>query len=137
MSFAQRLKQTMLDRGITQTDLAKATGIGKSGISQYCSGKNIPRKNALNAIATALGVSSEWLCATDAPITRRGHPNRISVEVAAKLLGSGKQFVRQCLKNRDVGYGHAVLMPSGKYEYMIYRKKFEEETGIEVGGTQQ
>lgn len=38
----KRIKQALELRGMKQTDLVEATGIGKSAISQYLSGKYVP-----------------------------------------------------------------------------------------------
>jgi transcriptional regulator with XRE-family HTH domain len=43
MSFAKRLNQAMTERQISQTELAAAIGKGKSSVSQYISGKNVPK----------------------------------------------------------------------------------------------
>ena len=64
--FASRLKKTMNDRRIRQADfvnIAKEKGVklGKSNMSQYVSGKTVPRREILNFIADYLNVSPEWL----------------------------------------------------------------------------
>lgn len=78
--FSARLGQAMDERGLRQADLvrmAAADGVklGKSQLSQYLSGKTEPRKATLAFLATALGVSAEWLSGeTDAaapPETRQ------------------------------------------------------------------
>ena len=52
--FSKKLKQAMQDSGMTLTALSKATGIGKSSISQYLHGKNEPTELRKTAIAEAL-----------------------------------------------------------------------------------
>ena len=42
MKFADKLQSLMTERGISQAKLSELTGIGKSSISQYLSGKNQP-----------------------------------------------------------------------------------------------
>ena len=42
MTFSEKLKKAMQDLNISQKQLVGITGIGKSSISQYLSGKNIP-----------------------------------------------------------------------------------------------
>lgn len=64
--FAQRLKETMLKKNIKQVDLvrlAQENGIklGKSHISQYVSGKTVPRKEILSFLSDALGTTDKWL----------------------------------------------------------------------------
>ena len=66
MSFADRLKQSMKDKNLKQVELLRAAEenglkIGKSHISQYVSGKTIPRDNILNVLAEILEVDAAWL----------------------------------------------------------------------------
>ncbi|WP_281798375.1 aminotransferase class I/II-fold pyridoxal phosphate-dependent enzyme [Slackia piriformis] len=65
-SFSDRLKQSMELAGIKQADLirlAESQGkkLGKSQVSQYVSGKTIPRKDVLDVLALVLGVDRDWL----------------------------------------------------------------------------
>ena len=64
--FATRLKSLLQEKNIKQVDLvrmAETQGIklGKSHISQYVSGKTIPRKDILQFLANTLEVEAEWL----------------------------------------------------------------------------
>lgn len=132
-NFQKRLKQVMEEKGVSQTDLAASTGIAKSSISQYLSGKNKPTKFRLKELAVALDVSPTWLNGEiDEPASDTGHKSNLPVEVAARLMGVGKQMIRQGLKNGTFPFGYAVLMPSGKFRYYISPKKFSEFTGVEV-----
>jgi transcriptional regulator with XRE-family HTH domain len=47
----------MAERSLTQAELSKRTGISKSFISQYLSGKFKPRDDKLSALAQALGTT--------------------------------------------------------------------------------
>lgn len=65
-AFGERLKETMAHKGIKQVDLinqADTLGfkLGKSQVSQYVSGKTIPRKDTLSVLAQILGVDPLWL----------------------------------------------------------------------------
>ncbi len=65
-SFAERLKKAMNERGIKQVDLiryAQEQGVklGKSHISQYVSGKTVPRADMVHFLARALQVDPDWL----------------------------------------------------------------------------
>ena len=55
--FGRRLQQKILSKGWRQSDLARATGIGKDSISHYIRGRSFPGPKALDGIAKALGVS--------------------------------------------------------------------------------
>ena len=57
----QKIKRIMAQRNITQSDLAKLTKISASSISDYLTGKYIPKQDKLAAIAEVLGVSPAWL----------------------------------------------------------------------------
>ena len=56
-SFAENLRAAMAERSLTQAELSKRTGISKSFISQYLSGKFKPRDDKLSALAQALGTT--------------------------------------------------------------------------------
>lgn len=66
----KRIRKAMELRGIKAVDLVQATGLGKSAISQYISGKYEPKQVAIHKIAKALNVSEAWLMGYDVPIQR-------------------------------------------------------------------
>ena len=57
MSFATNLKKAMEERNMSQAELSALTGIGKSSISQYLSGKNEPNEKRTEKIAEAIECS--------------------------------------------------------------------------------
>ncbi len=70
--FSQRLKEAMQKKKLKQVDilrLAESAGIklGKSHISQYLSGKSVPRDGVMAFLAKALDVSVSYLKGEDAP----------------------------------------------------------------------
>lgn len=65
-TFADRLKAAMNKQGLKQVDLVrlaqqKGIKLGKSHVSQYVSGKTIPRTDILHFLADALQVDPDWL----------------------------------------------------------------------------
>ena len=66
--FNERLSEAMQIKGITQAELCKRTGIGKSAMSQYISGKFNPKQTRTYLIANALNVSIPWLMGADVPM---------------------------------------------------------------------
>ncbi len=65
-TFAERLIQAMNDKGLKQVDLIRAAAacgikLGKSHISQYVSGKTVPRVHIVHFLAETLGVDEQWL----------------------------------------------------------------------------
>ncbi len=68
--FSVRLNSRMQEKGYKQADvirlanrIGEASGIhiGKSHMSQYCSGKTTPRADILSVLSKALGVNQLWL----------------------------------------------------------------------------
>ena len=132
--FSQRLKKAMDEQRVTQSDLSTLTGLGKSSISQYLSGKNEPKVKTMTLIADALNVSVDWLSgAVDEPSDDgSGHTNNLPVEQAARLMGVGKQFIRVGLQDGKFPFGYAIKITGNRFTYYISPKKFTEYTGIEV-----
>ena len=71
-TFAQRLKQLMELRDVKQADvirMAQTCGkhLGKSQVSQYVSGKTIPRRDVMDVLAAVFEVDAEWLATGKGP----------------------------------------------------------------------
>lgn len=71
-TFADRLHSAMDEVGMKQADLIRAAGergvkLGKSQVSQYVSGKTVPREGVMEALAASLGVSAAWLAGGEGP----------------------------------------------------------------------
>lgn len=71
---ALRLKKAMEYRQMKQIELVEVTGIGKSAISQYLSGKIVPKQDKIYLIAKALGVNEGWLMGYNIPMERSKIP---------------------------------------------------------------
>ena len=61
-TFAQRLTEAMRQRGLKQIDVVRRAPqygihLGKSHVSQYVSGKTVPRADTARALAAMLGVN--------------------------------------------------------------------------------
>ena len=135
--FSKNLKQIMQEKGITLSELSRITGIGKSSISQYLSGKNIPTSERIKVIADALGCAVEDLIVESSePVkvhTKSGEMEvwNVPVELAAKLMHKKNNFVYKGLREGVFPWGYAVQL-STKWTYFISSVKFTEYTGIEV-----
>lgn len=64
-SFAERLRQVMNEYGLKRADIVKRTGLHKSTISYYLSGKREPARDNIFIIAKALNVNPVWLMGLD------------------------------------------------------------------------
>lgn len=63
--FAQRLRLALKERGMTQTELADALGVGRWIVCNWCTGRHTPRAYFLPEIAMMLRVSLDWLFGMD------------------------------------------------------------------------
>ena len=61
MCFPKRLKELRLAHGETQRDLANAIEVGRTTISEYESGKIVPKQEGLLRIANHFNVSVDYL----------------------------------------------------------------------------
>lgn len=67
-TFAQRLRECLDVRQMTQSELAKRSGISKSSISRYIKGDWEGKQSAVYGLAKALGVTEAWLMGYDVPM---------------------------------------------------------------------
>lgn len=67
-STCDRLNRVFANSSLKQADLVKLTGIDKSSISLYLSGKVTPKGDKLYKLAMALNVSPVWLSGFDVPM---------------------------------------------------------------------
>ncbi len=131
MNFAEKLKALMKELDLSQSKLSDLTGIGKSSISQYLSGKNEPSKDRKKEIARKLGVQEDYFdtLKTAATVQHDGVFN-LPVTLAAKLMHKSKDWVRQGLRDGVFPWGYAVKLTN--WSYFISSVKFTEYTGIKI-----
>jgi transcriptional regulator with XRE-family HTH domain len=60
-TIGQRLRQIIKDRGIKQTWVAERAGMPYSTLQSVLDDKRAPSADTLFKIASALGVSADWL----------------------------------------------------------------------------
>lgn len=73
-TFAQRLRAGLDMRQITQSDLARLSGISKSSISRYLKGDWEGKQGAVYALAKTLGVTEAWLMGYDVSMDADSSP---------------------------------------------------------------
>ena len=61
IKFNTRLKELRLERGQTQKELANAIEVGRTTVSEYESGKIVPKQEGLLKIANHFNVSVDYL----------------------------------------------------------------------------
>lgn len=89
-TFADRLKLAMDQRGLKQVDLCRAAAgkgvkLGKSHVSQYVSGKTVPRADILHFLAETLEVEENWLKGMDEEKKNLGGSEMRTFKKSSKL----------------------------------------------------
>ena len=86
-ALRDRLREALANNNMKPIDLSKKTGIPKSMVSYYLSGKSEPKSDRVFAISQALGISEAWLLGYDVPMTRtpEAKKNDAIVSVVKKL----------------------------------------------------
>lgn len=89
-TFAARLKEAMASKGLKQSDVIREAAVrgsrlGKSQMSQYVSGKTIPRKDVLQLLAAILEVDQESLLGHEEPFvdnksSSKSFPSSIKID---------------------------------------------------------
>lgn len=128
--LAENLKAIMQEKGVTVTALAHNTGMAKSSISQYLSGKNTPSQERIQRMADALCCSVADLTQGKEPAAPQG-VTTLTCKQAAQLIHKHESFVRLGLQNGTLPFGYAVKT-SAQWSYFISAAKFSEFTGIPV-----
>ena len=118
--FNEQLKKAMQDKGITQAELCKKTGITKSAMSQYLTGAFKPKQKRTYLLAKALNVSEAWLMGMEAAEMERRDASAPTPEVTdikqTQLLSNFNQL-NDTGKTRLLEYSDD-LVTSGKYSIL-------------------
>lgn len=124
----KRLKQLLKECGMSQNDLATATGLSKASISQYCSGSTTPSEKALESIAWALGLPVSELGKEKPRVYRQ---KNVPVDIAAKCMGISPNSLRKVLQDRrsDVGFA---IPNEDRFSYYISPVRLMQLVGEEV-----
>lgn len=129
--FNEILRQAMQEKEITQTALSAATGISKSGISQYLSGKNEPSDKRKEKIAVALGLSPDYFKKVEVTDSISADAPNLPVMTAARLMGKSKEFIYQGLRDGVFPWGYGVKMGTN-WSYYISPVMFTKYTGLQI-----
>lgn len=136
MMFNEKLKKAMQDLGISQAQVVGMTGIGKSSISQYLSGKNTPTEERQKNIAVSLGLEPDYF-EKDEPVVKLAKANtgvisEIRPKDVGKLMRMNHKTVEDGLKQGVFPWGYAIQTSENCHRYFINAKRFAEIEGIEV-----
>lgn len=98
--FSQRLRQIMEERGLTQSELAKFSGVSKSSISRYLSGAWKAKQDTIYDMARVLQVSEAWLMGYD--VTKERIPPVVSAPSTSTTLIASIPNLMPLPKTREV-----------------------------------
>ena len=59
--ISNRIREAMEEKGVTQASLSRLTGLPAGTISRYANGRRNPNAEVLGKVASALGVSCDYL----------------------------------------------------------------------------
>ena len=76
-SFMNRLNKAIALRGIKPIELSEKTGIDKSKISSYMSGRYKAKQDGVYLLAQTLNVNEIWLMGYDVPMERRKEESNV------------------------------------------------------------
>lgn len=132
MNFNEKLKQAMQQLNITQAQVVGMTGIGKSSISQYLSGKNVPSEDRQKNIAVSLGLDAEYFNQEEPVVAKIATSaegdgiQRLDVSIAAKLMGMNHNTIRKGLQQGVFPWGYAIHTSENRWAYFINAIQFAE-----------
>jgi transcriptional regulator with XRE-family HTH domain len=137
MEFSERLKKVMQQLGISQRQLVGLTGVGKSSISQYLSGRNIPTEKRQEEIALSLGLKADYFRQDDEPVVKMaragtGTVQKLDIPAAARMLQMNQNTVRKGLQQGVFPWGYAIRTSEHRWVYFINARRFAEIEGMEV-----
>jgi DNA-binding XRE family transcriptional regulator len=129
----------MVEAEVNQTELANRTGLPKSSISQYLSGRNEPGVLAGAKLAEVLG-PGDWLPpdpeedAAEASDSAPERPFVLKPCDAAKILGTNPQSVRVRMQNGSFSpsIGTIYRAEGTRFTYDIYPGKLAAFLDISV-----
>ena len=108
MSVADRIKEEMEKRNISQNRLAKMAQISQAGLNSILHGKASPRENTLQAIAKALGLRVSDLVENTEAITENETPRNIpNLNIA--LIARGMEQMTEDQQNRMITMARAAF----------------------------
>ena len=127
-SFSERLTSAMKTQGLKQVDLirmaaARNLKLGKSHMSQYVSGKTVPRAEILHFLAEALQVEESWL---------KGQDELCQNEPSEQLISNTTNLSGGLINMRQ-------FKKSSKLDHVLYDVRgpvVEEANKMEASGTQ-
>lgn len=133
MRSSEKIKNSRLQAGLTQKELAKRLGTSQQNIAQYESGKRVPKIETLQKIANALNVSVNEL-RSDNEIMLEKLSEDISVAMDSfkqeitflnYLLSLGYEYIDTFYDN-EYGYDRCIHVINDDIDIPLTKNEYEE-----------
>ena len=95
---AARIKKALSLRNMTQTELCARAKISKSSLSEYLSGKYVPRQDKVFILAQALNVDPVWLWGYDVPMEKKDEPEEKKSPPTGPQLSEGEKLMLELFR---------------------------------------
>lgn len=115
MKFTNRLRQALEFRNMSQSELSRLSGIGKSAISQYLSGEYEAKQENIYLMSKPLNVNPAWLMGFDVPMVG-GEINR-----GIPIIGT-------------IAAGTPILAEENIEDYFVIDNRVNADFGLKVKG---
>ena len=145
-NFALRLKASMAQQGKKQVDLIRAASeqgvkLGKSHISQYVSGKTLPRPDILHFLADTLQVDENWLRGDESSSETASSTGSAGADGGNAPAGNPKQNSQINFRNNTITGERQMrtFKKSSKLDNVLYDVRgpvVDEAARMEESGTQ-
>ena len=116
-TFANRLNKAITLRNIKPIELSEKTGIDKSKISSYMSGRYKAKQDGVYLLAQALNVSEVWLMGYDVPM--ESIPIKNIEKIKIPVLGTVKAGYDYLAQENIVGYESIDNVPDPENYYAL------------------
>lgn len=128
-TFANRLKYALTIRNIKPIDLSRTTGISKTNISCYMSGKYEAKQDGVKLLANALDVDPVWLMGYDVPMERNASKKELNKYMPfIPILGMVRAGYNWLAEENIIGY------ITDKDTIKDYEKNIDEYYSLKVTG---
>lgn len=93
-----RIRKALSIRNMKQADLCEKANISKSTLSEYLSGRYVPKQDKIFLISQALDVDPVWLMGYDVPMEKKAQPDIKKVPHTEAELSEGEKLVLQLFR---------------------------------------
>ena len=130
MLFKDCLAAAMREKNMTGSDLSRVTGIGKSSISQYLTGKNLPSAERMRVLEEALGADFSIPDIKETPEPSGFH--RAKVNTVARAMGMNAGTLRKGIRQGAFPWAYGIRTSSNRWVYVINQEKLEATEGLRL-----